>query len=91
MHLVQQMVEHTWLLAASGHLFRRELLPVGENLQTEIVWEELPRDIRRVFRELARFLLANEFDDIVQLKGGADPAHWPGAEVRQLHSYTSLV
>ena len=41
--------------------------------------------------ELARFLLANEFDDIVQLKGGADPAHWPGAEVRQLHSYTSLV
>ena len=55
------------------------------------VREELRRDIRRVFRELARFLLANEFDDIVQLKGGADPAHWPGAEVRQLHSYTSLV
>ena len=45
------------------------------------VRHELPREIRRVFRELARLLLDNEFDDVAQLGGGTDPMNWIGAEV----------
>ena len=45
------------------------------------VRDELPREIRRVFRALARLLLDNEFDDAAQLEGGADPTNWIGAEV----------
>ena len=45
------------------------------------VRHELPREIRRVFRELARVLLDNEFDDVAQLEGGTDPMNWIGAEV----------
>ena len=48
------------------------------------VRQELPRETRRVFRDLARFLLDNEFDDIVQLRCAADPEKWTGAEVRLL-------
>ena len=44
------------------------------------VREDLPREARRVFRELARFLLANDFDDIVQIQDGIDPSEWSGAE-----------
>ena len=45
------------------------------------VRQELPQEIRRVFRALARFLLENDFDDLAQLEGAADPASWIGAEV----------
>ena len=45
-----------------------------------LVRDELPRETRRLFRELARFLLANEFDDIIQLEDGVDPSRWLGAD-----------
>lgn len=41
---------------------------------------ELPKDERHTFRELARFLLANDFDDLVQLQRSPDPSEWVGAE-----------
>ena len=44
------------------------------------VRSELPREKRRLFRELARLLLANEFDDVAQLKSSPDPSKWVGAE-----------
>ena len=50
------------------------------------VRQELPRETRRMFRELARFLLDNEFGDIVQLPSAGDPAKWPGAEVGLLYA-----
>ena len=33
------------------------------------VRDELPKEKRRLFRELARFLLDNEFDDVTQIHG----------------------
>ena len=36
------------------------------------VREELPKEKRRLFRELARFLLTNEFDDVIQIVGEFD-------------------
>lgn len=50
------------LVAQSGHPVR----------------ETLPKEKRRLFRELARLLLSNELDDIVQLEGTPDPSEWKG-------------
>ena len=44
------------------------------------VRSELPREKRRLFRELARLLLANEFDDVGQLGSSPDPGKWVGAD-----------
>ena len=55
------------LVAESGHPVRREL----------------PRDQRRLFRELARLLLSNDFDDLAQLEQSPDPSEWLGAEAFQ--------
>ena len=72
------------LVAQSGHPVR----------------EELPKEKRRLFRELARLLLANDFDDLVQLDRGQDPSKWIGAgtfghedldNIRQLISHRLLI
>ena len=44
------------------------------------VRSELPRAQRRLFRELARLLLANDLDDVCQLGCCPDPSAWMGAE-----------
>ena len=33
--------------------------------------KEVPKEMRNVFRRLARFLVANEFDHVNQLRGGS--------------------
>ena len=50
------------LVAQSGHPVRAEL----------------PKEKRRLFRELARLLLSNDFDDLSQLKCSPDPSEWIG-------------
>ena len=50
------------LVAQSGHPVRTELLV----------------EQRRSFRELARLLIKNEFDDLTQLEDAPDPSGWEG-------------
>ena len=44
------------------------------------VRSDIPREKRHLFRELARLLLKNDFDDLCQLSGSQDPSEWVDAE-----------